>query len=264
MRFVIIGSPRTGSSHLVTLLGSHPDILCSGNVFHSRSVWVFWPKKALTPQVKSELLELREADPDALLERVFSSSFGREHVGFKIFEGQNDRILDRLILDNDVRKIVLHRRNVLANYASSLTAKRSGDWGGRAGGRIPEPPKVPFNEARFIAFHDAYVAFYRTVIAKLNDNHQQFHLVSYDEINDPFFLSSLLRFIGVQGSLSETHLKGHHVKQNSDDILSRFSNPKPLLKFLEARRLLHWLHEGPATLAHLGEPNERKLETAFQ
>jgi hypothetical protein len=32
MRLVIIGSPRTGSSRLGTLLGSHPEVLCNANI----------------------------------------------------------------------------------------------------------------------------------------------------------------------------------------------------------------------------------------
>lgn len=239
MRFVVIGSPRTGSSHLVHLLGSHPDILCNGNVFHPQSVFVFRPKEALTAQAKSELLQLRETDPDALLERVFSASFGRAHVGIKIFQGQNDRILDRVIHDHDVRKIVLFRRNVLARYASVLAAKSSGDWGGKASGRIPDPPKIRFNEAKFITFHDTYIAFYRVVIKKLNDFGRRFCLVNYDEINAPLFFGGLLRFVGVGGDVSATTIKQHHVKQNPSDILSRFSNPGLARSFLRTRGHLH-------------------------
>jgi hypothetical protein len=259
MRFVIIGSPRTGSSHLVTLLGSHPEILCNGNVFHPKNVWVFWPKKDLTEATRSELLDLRRRDPEALLDRVFENSYGRSHVGFKIFQGQDDRVLARLIVDSDIKKIVLYRRNVLACYASSLAAKRSGDWGGKAEGRLKENPKVQFDEHKFTAFHDAYVEFYRDVISKLNDNNQVFHLVRYEDINDPLLFGALLRFIGVAGDVSPASVKVHHVKQNPDDILSRFASSSTVLEFLHARGLLHWLHEGETSLDPLGvlAPNHR-------
>jgi len=253
MRFAIIGSPRTGSSHLVTLLGSHPEILCNGNVFHPKNVWVFWPKKDLTEETRSELLELRRRDPEALLDRVFASSYGREHVGFKIFQGQNDRILDRLIADRNIRKIVLYRRNVLANYASSLAAKRSGDWGGKAEGRLEENPKVSFDENKFMVFHDAYVEFYRDIINRLNDKNQVFHLTYYEDINNPLLFGTLLRFIGVAGDASPASVKVHHVKQNPSDILSRFANFPTVLEFLRTHGLLHWLHEGETSLVSLGD-----------
>ena len=252
MRFVIIGSPRTGSSHLVTLLGSHPEILCNGNVFHPKNVWVFWPKKDLNEETRSELLELRRTNPEALLNRVFAASYGRAHVGFKIFQGQHDAILDRLIGDHGVKKIVLYRRNVLANYASSLAAKRSGDWGGKAEGRSTETEKVRFDLEKFALFHDAYVAFYHDTVRKLNDRNQIFHLMHYEDINNLLLFGGLLRFIGVSGDVSPSSVKVHHVKQNPSDILSRFANPETVLEYLRRCGLLHWLHECETSLAPLG------------
>ena len=130
MRFVIIASARTGSSHLVNVLGGHPEVFCHGNVFAQHMMATFWPKGARPTAsevgaIKSDLREIREKDPDAFLERVFSMDFGRAHVGFKIFRGQNDAILEKLIADSSVRKIVLFRRNVLANYSSAMLAKES-------------------------------------------------------------------------------------------------------------------------------------------
>jgi LPS sulfotransferase NodH len=265
MRFVIIGSPRTGSSHLVTLLGSHPEILCNGNVFHPKNVWVFWPKKDLSEETRLELLELRRTNPEALLDRVFAASYGRTHVGFKIFQGQHDKILDRLIVDHDLKKIVLYRRNVLANYASSLAAKHSGDWGGKPEGRSAENPRVRFEGDKFTLFHDSYVAFYRDIIHKLNVNGQVFHLVNYEDINNPLLFGALLRFIGVTGDVSSASVKVHHAKQNSSDILSRFLNPVTVLEFMHTQGLLHWLHEGETRFVSLGDSagSDRAEPAAF-
>ena len=68
MRFVIIASPRTGSSHLVNVLSGHPEIFCNGNALHPGHMWLFWPESDLTPTVKAELRKLREDNPSAFLD----------------------------------------------------------------------------------------------------------------------------------------------------------------------------------------------------
>lgn len=249
MRFVIIGAPRTGSSHLTEMLRAHPDILCHGEVFHRKNVWVYWPKRDLTEQVRSELYELRCSNPEALLSRVFSASYGRQCVGFKIFPGQCDVVLDKVIGDRSVRKVVLFRRNVLANFASAVAAGRTGSWSTKED--VGPTPKIPFRVERFVTFHDEYIAAYRVVINKLNDRCEAYHLVHYEDINDPVFYASLINFIGARPDSRSAPGRKQLRKQSSSDILSRFSNPEDVEEFLRRRRLLHWIHEAPPDIGPL-------------
>jgi hypothetical protein len=250
MRFVIIGSPRTGSSHLVNLVGAHPEILCNGNVFHPKHVWVFWPEADLSRDVKIELRELRRTDPDALLERVFATNYGRPHVGFKIFEGQNDAILDKLIEDDSVKKIVLYRKNVLASYSSKLVARKTGKFDATDSQALAEPPKVAFVQEKFVEFQTRFNAFYSRVIDRLNAHRQVFHLINYDEINDPTLFAGLVNFIGANPLLGVSKADQHknHVKQNPTNICSRFSNSEEVVEYLRETGLLHWAHEGDTYL----------------
>jgi hypothetical protein len=199
---------------------------------------------------------LREKDPVALLERVFATDLGRPHVGFKIFEGQNNEILDRVIHDGTVKKVVLYRKNVLANFSSKLAARKSTKFGAREGETVAKAPSVRFVRDRFIEFHDEYVAFYRGAIARLNACGQPFHLVDYDEINDPALFSALVNFIGadptIEPSKLEQQQRKKQVKQNSSDICSRFSNPADVLDFLRENGLLHWAHEGETSMEPMG------------
>jgi len=253
MRFVIIGSPRTGSSHLVNMLGAHPEVLCNGNIFHPKHVWVFWPDADLSRAVKAELREQREADPERLTERVFSTNYGRPHVGFKIFEGQNDRILSKLIEDDSVRKVVLYRKNVLASYASKLIARKTGEFDATDDKKPQEAPKVKFIAEKFMLFHNGYNKFYREVITHLVNARQNFHFINYEEINDPYLFGSLLNFIGANpllGISKEDQYK-IHMKQNSSNICSRFANHEEVEQFLRQQGLLHWAQEGETSLRYL-------------
>lgn len=251
MRFVIIASARTGSSHLVNVLGGHPEIFCHGNVFAQHMMATFWPKGSRPPAsevgaIKSDLRDLRERDPDAFLERVFSTDFGRAHVGFKIFRGQNDPVLEKLVADSSIRKIVLFRRNVLANYSSAMLAKESQVWDVQKGKEQGKPSKVEFEEDQFVIFHNNFIRYYRDVISGLTGSRQSFHLINYEEINDPLMLAATINFIGADGNhiIGSNKMKKIQVKQNTSDILERFSNPDDAEAFLARNNLLHWKHEG--------------------
>jgi hypothetical protein len=271
MRFLIIASRRTGSSHLVNTLSGHADVFCHGNVFASNMMAVFWPKddRASEDQVqllKTELRSLRERDPEAFLKRVFELNHGRAHVGFKIFAGQNNQILKRLTDDPAIRKIVLFRKNVLASFSSQLAAKNSGTWGIRIGDDVPEIPKVAFEERKFLRYWEKYIRYYDRVIERLNGSHQNFFLMDYEELNEPLILASLINFIGADGNkpIQESEQRKQQAKLNPGDIVSRFSNPQVVREFLSRRNLRHWAVEGECRLSNLDFETGASDETAAQ
>jgi LPS sulfotransferase NodH len=250
MRFVIVASPRTGSSHLVSLLSAHPDILCNGNSLHPKHMWLSWPKKDLTKSVKAELAELRERDPNAFLERLYTAGFGRSHVGLKIFDKQNNAALRKLLANSEIRKILLYRKNVLANYSSRLAARSNNEWSVKEGRPVSPPPAVRFDEEEFIRFHDRYVSFYQDVLGRLSHHRQPFHFIEYLDINEPFLFAGLVSFIGADPAKldSPAPLRARQAKQNSPDIVSRFLNASDVVNFLERYGLEHWSREGETSI----------------
>ena len=254
MRFVIIASRRTGSSHLVNTLSGHPEIFCHGNIFGSHMMPVFWPRGQRKPReiesIKTELRELRDADPEGFLDRVYTLGHGKPHVGFKIFRGQNNRILETLIRDSSVRKLVLYRGNVLASYSSDLAAKSTGSWGAQEGHEKPRAPKVKFSEDEFVAYYNENARWYSRIIGDLLSHREAFHLIRYEEINDPLFLRTIVNFIGADPNrpIEESEQPKRQIKQNSFDIVSRFSDEDGVRQFLSRHSLLSWAHEGEASV----------------
>jgi LPS sulfotransferase NodH len=268
MKFVIMASPRTGSSHLVNVLGAHPEIFCHGNVFTEHMMAVFWPKGGRPPAaqidaIKAELRELRRSDPDAFLERIFSMHHGRAHVGFKIFRGQNDEILNKLTGDTSVRKIVLFRRNVLANYSSMMIAKNTQTWDTVSGAEAPQPPKIQFDERKFTVFHNDYIRYYRHVLSDLNKNRQDYRFLGYDEINEPTQMAMIVSYIGADCNqpTAPERMRKVQIRQNTSNVLDRFSNTKVVERFLAKNDRLHWLYEGETSIAAISRSEERDLET---
>jgi hypothetical protein len=235
----------------VSLLNLQKDILCNGEIFLARQgkVQVRWGSEDKDGVVIAELSNLRRRDPEAFLKRVFARNYGCGSVGFKIFAGQNDAMLDSLILDESVRKVVLMRRNVLAVYSSALIARETGTRTSRDS-VLDARPQVGFREGGFSRYCERYLSYYRKVFSALNDTGQPFHLINYDQVNDPWHFASLVNFIGAK--LTDANPKAQLVKLNSSDIVSRFSNPDTVEAFLQRHRLNGWQYEIETSLDPFG------------
>jgi glycosyltransferase involved in cell wall biosynthesis len=139
VRFAIVGSPRTGSSHLVSLLDSHPEVACwNGELFDpgeqfDRSGW--------------------ERPRDFLVADVFS--VGASAAGFKLLwdaQQRVDRVWD-MLAELDVRLVHTVRANVLDSFISHRLAEINGaftswygDWHVRSFAARPEECRGWFDE----------------------------------------------------------------------------------------------------------------------
>jgi hypothetical protein len=223
-------------------MGRHRDILFNSAIFHEKKVWVHWPKADMTAESLAELTALRKNDPDAFLERIFESNYGRSAVGFKMFSHHDRDAMAKILANASIRKVVLYRRNVLANFSSRLIARAIGEYTFKANDLRPPRPLVHFDSGEFIAFHDKYVGFYRYIIDSLAANHQVFHPLAYEDINDLGFLSNLILFLGADPKAAK--FQSSVVKQNPSNIASRFSNRAEVEQFCHSNGFAHWLEEG--------------------
>ena len=239
-RFAIVGLKRTGSSYLVNLLGSHPQIHCCGEIFNRDGVNLRWPKamggRPAGREIESELKELRARDPQTFLARVLAIDFGRPVQGFKIFHKHNRPMLERILDDPDIAKIVHRRENGLARYASALAARAAGD-----SGRHAQKPLVEFDAAGFAAFHREHATFFDETERRLGAAGQSFHVSRYEELNIPSRLTAMLEFLRVAPELPP--LQEPPPNRASSDVLSRFSNPQAAEAYLRDHDLMEWALE---------------------
>lgn len=258
MKFVVVAAKRTGSSHFVNMLSAHPDVFCHGNVYKSGTMPVLWPGDAkLAPDAekkfKNDLSALRDSDPRAFLASIFAMNHGKDACGFKIFWNQNNEILDELLDDPSVRKVILFRRNVLANFASSKSAASNNTWNVNVDQNRAGWEKVRFTEKNFLKFYDSYIGFYRRIFEHLYAHRQPYHLITYDEINDPTLIAGVINFVGGDPTkpIALDNQPRKQVKQGPSDILSRFANPDDVREFLVRKNMQHWTHEGETGLQYL-------------
>ncbi len=145
-RFVILGQARSGTTYLQTLLNSHPDVHCRGELFDP---WQIDDNGKKTKDLS--VIEARDRDPIAFFERMMRGEgllLPSGWMGAKILFQHNPLIFSDLIA-NDPELVILsvRRSNKLAQFASLQQVKKSGRWTdtGAAGRReVPKLTAHPF------------------------------------------------------------------------------------------------------------------------
>jgi len=133
-KFVVFTTPRTGSSLLIKTLDTHPEIFCAGELFffkgdiyHTEYKYPFWKFP-----VSNKVNYLINYPKIFLTLKSFLNKFYGQNnedsikaKGFKLMHFQTYYIrgIFKYIKKNDIKVIVLIRKNVLRNTLSDLRAR---------------------------------------------------------------------------------------------------------------------------------------------
>jgi len=216
-----VAARRTGSNLLCTLLDSHPAILCHHELFNPRGIFSALSLRQGSFDLGS--IEQRDEDPTAFLERVWRDPRGHACVGFKMTPGQAEPILEHVLDDTDVRKIVLRRRNRVKTWVSERVAERLDEWEVYDEAQLaPARPRLEI-DVRDLREHVALnEAFYGEVEASLIGSRQDFRRIWYEDLWSPEERARLLDFLDAPPT--DTDLEPRSVKQNPRDLREVVAN----------------------------------------
>lgn len=132
VRFIILGSARTGSNMLVQALNSSPHLKCFREIFNWQLDYVDFYLDGYD-KFDAQDAALRERDPMRFLhERIFCQQPEEIHaVGFKFQYGHVwgfPALLERLAQDAELHVLHLKRRNLLLQLLSLKRAQTTGVW----------------------------------------------------------------------------------------------------------------------------------------
>lgn len=156
-KFCIFTTPRTGSTLLVKSLDAHPEIICAGelfffkgDIFHNEYKFPFWNISFLPAKINYVInypkiwLTL-----NSFMKKFFSAEDkSLKAKGFKLMQFQTyytPGILDYL-KKNNIKVIVLIRKNVLRNTLSDLRARHSGVYHNENGVKVAAKFSVDLEE----------------------------------------------------------------------------------------------------------------------
>lgn len=179
-RFAIVGMGRTGSTLLVDLLGSHPEIECKGELFGPMNAFSNYPQ--LT---RGEFLDQAAYDTDRPI-KGFKMPFDwiMEHPGiFDDFESRR------------YRAILLERQNALDHFLSVKLAALNTDWSSSREYTKQVLSLSPYEFMSFVGIR----SYVRTVLNKMCRKLPT-HSIIYEELFTPAVRDSLLEFLGAAPS----------------------------------------------------------------
>ena len=230
--FVVLGNPRTGSNHLISMLNSSAEIDCHSELFHPHAVWA-------RGGVLEGKLEQRNVDPIGFLEEFRSQS--EAMFGFKIFMHHNDDVIQHVIQSSAYKKLVLYRRNVLAVYSSNKIAAETKEYFRSSSDKTERPKvRVDFDVDEFNSFRDAYENHYRSILRRLNHNNQNYDFICYEHLQSHPVVRRTFAFLGVT---QPQNLESSTAKINATNILDRFNNQTFVSEFLKVEGLQEWAFE---------------------
>jgi LPS sulfotransferase NodH len=183
--FVILTAGRTGSSHLVSLLDSHPGLCCFGELFR--------PAEASFPFF---YVSTDYSDPHEYLAWLAGRA-GNRPMGFKLTMHclETHPEAEAVLQDRRVRVIFLRRVNLLAQAVSGKLAKTTGVWHSSGGRRDPHA-QVRISPKRIVGALRR-LRERETALASLCREHAVFE-IAYEELVSTSVLNDLQQFLGVE------------------------------------------------------------------
>jgi hypothetical protein len=242
LRFCILAMVRTGSNRLAALLDSHSRIVCHGELFHVMQPW--WSRHCPVPSALDRDRDRRRDEPLGWLDDVFAASAvaapEATAIGFKLQITDRARVLEHVLLESDMKLVLLYRANRLAQYASARTAAETGRWASTEPSWRPASP-VAFDLEDFLAFVEQQ-ALACDLVHRLVTDRSRFFVAEYQEIGTPAANAALLAFLG----LEPQPLTAPDERLGSPVIRERFADPDGVALGLARTVWRPWL-EGNGT-----------------
>lgn len=210
--FVVFAEMRTGSNFLEANLNAFDGISCLGEVFNPH--FIGYPN---AEDVLGITQEERDAKPLRLLDAVRAAP---GMAGFRYFHDHDPRVLDALLSDPKVGKVVL-TRNPVDSYISWKIAQATGQWK-LTNVKKRKEGKAVFDAAEFEAHLDALQAFQVQIMNRLQRTGQTAFYVAYEDLQDVEVMNGLAQWLGTEARLDSlnTALK----RQNPQPVAEKVEN----------------------------------------
>lgn len=186
-------------------------------------------------------LEDRDADPKGFLNRLWQIPTISKCVGFKITRGQAEPMLEELLHDSRIKKIVLRRRNRLKTLVSELVAQKTDQWELYCQREKLDPPRVRVELNQLLNHVAENNAFYDKIVHTLSVSTQPYISVEYELLHSKLEQKKILDFLSLK--LSYRQLAPASVKQTSTDLRAVISNFSELDLALTGTEFQHELHD---------------------
>ncbi|MFD1342667.1 sulfotransferase family 2 domain-containing protein [Litorisediminicola beolgyonensis] len=211
--FVIFAEMRTGSNFLEANLNAFPTVTCHGEVFNPH--FIGYPN---SDDVMGITQGERDRDPGRLLERIIRASRGLG--GFRYFHDHEPRVLEAILTNPRIAKIVL-TRNPVESYVSWKIAQETGQWK-LTNVRKRKETKARFEPQEFEEMLTAIQGFQITLQHALQVTGQTAFYVANEDLDDLDVMNGLAAWLGLPDRLEA--LDGKIKRQNPEPLSEKVEN----------------------------------------
>lgn len=203
--FVIISMARSATNSLIGVLDSNAKLQCFYEAFNNRSVYAFeWEN--WTP-------EKRDANRTAFMERLFTVKNPKKPKtraqGFKIFPMQvTEREYLGIVQARHVKKIVIVRKDDVAQYVSAVLGRKTGYWSAVDKGRTAAlKAKVAFDMNHYDYFMGIKKLWYEYALDQARDYPSSWLFLTTEEVTtDKYALMKIYDHLRMaEGNAMEYH-----------------------------------------------------------
>lgn len=212
--FVVFAEMRTGSNFLEANLNAFDGLTCYGEAFNPH--FIGYPN---AQDILGVTQADRDTDPLRLVGQIRKATPGGMG-GFRYFHDHDPRILDTLLDDPKVGKIIL-TRNPVDSYVSWKIAQATGQWK-LTNVKKRRDAQASFDADEFEAHMAALQAFQVTLLNRLQRSGQTAFYVAYEDLQDVEVMNGLARWLGVSDQLDS--LNSALKKQNPQPIADKVQN----------------------------------------
>ncbi|QUJ76137.1 nodulation protein NodH [Sulfitobacter albidus] len=211
--FVVFAEMRTGSNFLEANLNSFAGITCHGEAFNPH--FIGYPNSSSILGVDQET---RDRDPGILLRAIREDQAGMG--GFRYFHDHDPRVLDRVLDDPRVGKVIL-TRNPLESYISWKIAQATGQWK-LTDMKARKAAQAIFNADEFEAHLEALQQFQLKLMNRLQTSGQTAFYVAYEDLQSVEVMNGVAAYLGVPEAIEglDKSLK----KQNPSPLSEKVAN----------------------------------------
>jgi hypothetical protein len=215
-------------------------VLCHHELFNPHGVFYALDYRDGSLHLGSEVE--RDREPFEFLRRLWGNTKGASCVGFKMTRGQNDTVMQSLIEDPTVLKVILHRKNRLKTFVSELIARQTDQWEVYAGDElVTDAPKLSVDVESLKAHCDLNERFYEDIQHSLQTKQQPFIEMVYENIFSRSEHVRLLEFLGLEAT--QVGLAQSSIKQNDSDLSTLIENFQELELALQGSEYLEELYD---------------------
>lgn len=237
-RFVVISSARSGSTYFCRWLDAHPDITCAEEVFKSDRDFYDGNRHHLP----GELLDLkrRNEDPLSFANDVWNAFDDVRAVGFKILTDQNAVVLNAVIRDASVHKIILERENALRQLVSLELARKTGQWVMRSSDTLNKT-SVFVNPNEVLAYAQKQERLYGMFRKTLDATSQPYVWITHEELFSRDQNRCFERSCALLNVPMSSAAKPDVIRQHPEPLSELIENFEEVKKALEGTAAKRWL-----------------------